>query len=137
MACPSGRSPVPDSRPFEARFRVVRLGDGAFTGEGPFYRGARMQLGPMALLETGGVRVAVSSRKQQAADQAMFRHLGADPARHPILALKSSVHFRADFEPIAGAILIVAAPGASPVDHRRLAYRKLRAGVRLMPSAAG
>ncbi|MFO1059212.1 MAG: M81 family metallopeptidase [Dongiaceae bacterium] len=132
-----GRSPVPDSRPLQARFRVVRLGDGAFTGEGPFYKGARMQLGPMALLETGGVRIAVSSRKQQAADQAMFRHLGADPARHPILALKSSVHFRADFEPIAGAILIVAAPGASPVDHRRLAYRRLRPGVRLMPAAAG
>jgi microcystin degradation protein MlrC len=49
------------------------------------------------------------------------------------LALKSSVHFRADFQPIAGEILIVAAPGANPVDHRALAYRHLRGGVRLMP----
>jgi microcystin degradation protein MlrC len=128
-----GRSPVPGSRPLAARFRVERLGDGAFTGEGPFYRGARMQLGPMALLETGGVRIAVSSRKQQAADQAMFRHLGADPARHPIVALKSSVHFRADFEPIASTVLIVAGPGVNPVDHRRLDYRRLRPGVRVMP----
>jgi microcystin degradation protein MlrC len=128
-----GRSPVPGSRPLARRFRVERLGDGAFTGEGPFYRGARMQLGPMALLETAGVRIAVCSRKQQAAYRAMFRHLGADPARHPILALKSSVHFRADFEPIAAAILVVAAPGVSPVDHRGLAYRRLRPGVRLMP----
>jgi microcystin degradation protein MlrC len=45
------------------------------------------------------------------------------------------VHFRADFQPIAGEILIVAAPGANPVDHRALPYRHLRKGVRLMPQA--
>ena len=54
----------------------------------------------MALLALGGVRVAVGSRKIQAADQEIFRHLGVEPAAQKILALKSSVHFRADFEPI-------------------------------------
>ena len=44
-----------------------------------------------------------ASAKQQAADQAMFRHLGVEPAEQDILALKSSVHFRADFQPIAEA----------------------------------
>ena len=34
----------------------------------------------MALLACGGVRIAIASRKQQAADQAMFRHLGVEPA---------------------------------------------------------
>ncbi len=92
-----------------------------------------MQLGPMALLSTSGVRIAVSSRKQQAADQAMFRHLGVEPREQRIMALKSSVHFRADFEPISSAVLIVAAPGANPVDHRELPYRHLRPGMRLMP----
>jgi len=37
-----------------------------------------------------------------------------EPAQQQILALKSSVHFRADFQPIGGEILIVAAPGANP-----------------------
>ena len=119
--------------PFKATFTVERLGDGSFTATGPFYRGNKMQLGPMALLRIGGTRVVVASRKQQAADQAMLRHLGVEPAEQQILALKSSVHFRADFQPIAGEILIVAAPGANPVDHRALAYRHLRKGVRLMP----
>jgi len=63
----------------------------------------------------------------------MFRHLGLEPAEQKILALKSSVHFRADFAPIAAEILVVAAPGASPVDHTTLPYSRLRDGVRLMP----
>jgi microcystin degradation protein MlrC len=79
------------------------------------------------------VRIAVSSRKQQAADQGIFRHLGVEPAAQKILVLKSSVHFRADFQPIAEAILIVAAPGPNPVDHLGLPYRRLRPGLRLMP----
>ena len=127
------KSGMPGHRPFRAHYRVEALGDGRFTGSGPFYRGARMDLGPMALLSVGGVRVVVASRKLQAADQAIFRHLGVEPAEQQILALKSSVHFRADFAPIAEEILVVAAPGPNPVDHLALPYRHLRPGLRLMP----
>ena len=124
-------------RPFEATFKVAALGDGTFDATGPFYRGNRMQLGPMALLTIGGVEIVVTSRKQQAADQAMLRHLGIEPASRKILALKSSVHFRADFQPIAEEILIVAAPGANPVDNDALPYRHLRKGLRVMPLGQG
>lgn len=128
-----GKSGLPGHAPFETDALVVKLGDGAFTCTGPFYEGARMQLGPMALLQTGGVQVVVASRKTQAADQEMFRCLGVEPADRPIVALKSSVHFRAHFQPIAGAVIVVAAPGPNPVDHLKLDYRRLRPGVRLMP----
>jgi microcystin degradation protein MlrC len=120
-------------RPLEATFRVECLGDGRMTGTGPFYKGARMELGPMALLRLGGVRIVVASRKLQAADQSCFRHLGVEPAEQKILALKSSVHFRADFQPIAEDILVVAAPGPNPLDHNELTYKNLRPGVRVMP----
>jgi len=119
--------------PLVARFKVIALGDGRFTGTGPFYRGARFELGPMALLELAGVRIAVASRKQQAADQAMFRHLRAEPAEHAVLALKSSVHFRADFGAIAGRILVVEAPGPNIADPAKLPFRKLRPGMRTSP----
>ena len=48
----------------------------------------------------------------QAADQAIFRHVGVEPAEQSILVLKSSVHFRADFQPIAEYGLVAAAPRA-------------------------
>ena len=119
--------------PLEARFKVVALGDGRFTGTGPFYRGGRFELGPMALLEFGGVRIAVASRKQQAADQAMFRHLRTEPADYAVLVLKSSVHFRADFGPIANRILVVEAPGPNVADPAKLPFTRLRAGMRTSP----
>ena len=127
------KSGLEGHRPFRGRARVEGLSDGRLIGTGPFYGGSRIRLGPTALLAIGGVRVVVSSRKLQAADQAMFQHIGAEPAAHKIVALKSSVHFRAHFQPIAAEILVVTAPGPNPADHTRLDYRRLRPGVRLMP----
>jgi microcystin degradation protein MlrC len=125
-----GRS---DNAPFRGRFAVQRLGDGRFTCTGPMTRGNRADLGPCALLETEAVHVLVASRKMQAYDQAMFRHLGIEPATVPIIALKSSVHFRADFQPIAKEILIVAAPGPVVADPSALPFRNLRPGLALTP----
>jgi microcystin degradation protein MlrC len=119
--------------PLAARFKVLALGDGRFTGTGPFYRGGRFELGRMALLELGGVRISVASRKQQAADQAMFRHLRAEPSDYAVLALKSSVHFRADFGPLASDILVVEAPGPNVADPAKLPFTKLRPGMRTSP----
>ena len=130
-----GRSGVAGDAPFETRAEVLRLGDGAFACAGPVYGGADMRLGPMALLGLpGGVRVAVASRKVQAADRAMFRHLGVEPADCRILALKSSVHFRADFgPPLASRVLVAVAPGPVAADPGELAFRRLRPGVALRP----
>ncbi|MGQ0662082.1 MAG: M81 family metallopeptidase [Pseudomonadota bacterium] len=127
------KSGLAGHEPLAGRFTVERLGDGNFTCTGPFYGGNRMRLGAMAALRQGGVVVALASVKVQAADQEMFRHLGIEPMRQRIVALKSSVHFRAHFQPIAAEVLVVAAPGPAPADPAALAWRKLRPGMRLKP----
>src|SRR3981081_3581462 len=83
--------------PIVADWRVVKLGTGVFTGTGPFYGGARFQIGPMALVtdEASGVSAVLAAKRIQAADQEMFRHVGVEPAQVPILALKSTGHFLA------------------------------------------
>jgi microcystin degradation protein MlrC len=131
-----GRSGIPGDAPLEGEFTVERLGAGRFTCTGPMFKGFRMQLGEMALLRSRaapGVRVALASRKCQAADQEMFRHLGVEPRQERIVALKSSVHFRADFEPIAQEVLVVKAPGPALADPAEFKWTKLRKGVRLGP----
>ena len=122
-------------KPVEADWRVTRLGGGVFTGTGPMYGGASFNIGPMALVTdaASGVSAVLAARRIQAADQEMFRHVGVEPARVPILALKSTVHFRADFAPIAETILCVRAPGAAISDPAELPYRHLRRGIRLGP----
>jgi microcystin degradation protein MlrC len=123
----------PGETPITARFTVEQLGDGRFVGTGPFYRGGRFELGPMALLRAGELRVVVASRKQQAADVAMFRHVGAEPSQSRVLVLKSSVHFRADFDGFASRIVLVEAPGPNPADPSRLPFTRLPPGKRLKP----
>ncbi len=122
--------------PFRTRARVEKLTDGSFTGTGPMAYGRPQRLGPTALLAIDGVRVIVASRKTQALDQSLIRHVGLEPAQLKVIALKSSVHFRADFEPIAEAVLVVAAPGLMLVDPSALPFTRLRAGVRLRPGDA-
>ncbi|HWK47677.1 MAG TPA: M81 family metallopeptidase [Stellaceae bacterium] len=128
-----GKSGAPGQVPYHARFKVLAIGDGKMIGNGPMYLNAKMTLGPMALLETEGVRVVVASRKMQAADQAPFQHVGIEPARQNLLVLKSSVHFRAAFQPIAAEILVAAAPGPMAADPAALPWRRLRPGMRLRP----
>jgi microcystin degradation protein MlrC len=131
-----GKSRIPGDSPLSGEFTVERLGDGRFTCTGPMYKGARMTLGPMAVLRSRaapGVRVVLASRKQQAADQEMFRTLGVEPRNGRIVALKSSVHFRADFEPIAKEVLVVKSPGPALADPAEFKWTRLRRGVRLRP----
>ena len=127
------KSGVAESSPVDGEFKVLKLGAGKFTGTGPMWRGARIDLGPMALLEIAGVRVIVGSVKMQAADQSIFRHFGIEPAEEAILVLKSSVHFRADFQPIAEDIILVEAPGPCYADPAKLTFRNVRSGVRMRP----
>jgi microcystin degradation protein MlrC len=119
--------------PLHGRFRVAKLGDGRMRTTGPHVGGRNIDLGPMALLRIGGVDVVVSSKRMQAHDQAPFRHVGVEPGAQRILALKSTVHFRADFGPLAEEILIVRAPGRHLTDPSRYPYTRLRRGVRLYP----
>ncbi len=131
-----GRSNIPGDAPFAGEFTVEKLGDGKFTCTGPMFKGFRMTLGPMALLRSRaapGVRVVLASRKCQAADQEMFRHVGVEPSRERMLALKSSVHFRADFQPIAKEVIVVRSPGPALADPSEFKWTRLRKGVRMRP----
>jgi microcystin degradation protein MlrC len=103
-------------------------------GSGPMAKGNPADLGPCALIRVApGVRVIVASRKVQALDQALIRHVGIEPASCKILVLKSSVHFRADFQPIASEVIVAAAPGPVIADPALLPFRHLRPGIRLRP----
>ncbi len=132
-----GKSGLPGQMPFEGRFRIEALSDGQFQFTGQMYAGNVAALGPTAVLSVldreADVRVIVGSKRCQCLDQAIFTHIGIDPAEQKILGLKSTVHFRADFEPIAQSVLNAEAPGANPCRLDRISYTRLRPGVRLGP----
>jgi microcystin degradation protein MlrC len=69
----------------------------------------------------------------QAMDLEPFRHLGVEPAERDIVVVKSAVHFRAEFGPIAEQVLLIKAPGAFADDPEDYPYERLRKTVRLRP----
>jgi len=125
-----------DGVPLAVTATVLKLTDGNFIGTGPMAKGNPAALGPTALIAVSpGVRVIVVTRKIQALDQSLIRHVGIEPSACKILALKSSVHFRADFQPIAEAVIVAAAPGPVVADPATLPFQHLRKGLRLRPMA--
>ena len=123
-----------DGMPFACSARVEALTDGVFTLTGPMGAGnpGNWQL---RWWISSGVRVIVASPKMQALDQAIIRHVEIEPAECSIIALKSSVHFRADLAPVAEQIIVVVAPGPVVADPSVLNFRHVRAEVRRRPRA--
>jgi microcystin degradation protein MlrC len=123
----------PSDPPVVGRFTVRALGDGVCQLKGPMMTGMRTQLGPSACLEIDGVRVAVVSGKAQLLDREMLRMLGVQPEAQRVIVVKSSNHFRADFTPIASAVIVAKAAGPMAADPGDLPWTKLSPQVRTRP----
>jgi microcystin degradation protein MlrC len=119
--------------PLQATFRVEQFSDGRCVYGGPMMHGKLTDVGPTARLSIGGVQVVVSTWKDQMLDRNLYRMAGIEPERMQILVNKSSVHFRADFQPIAQAVLVAKAPGPLMADPADFPWKNLAKGLRLRP----
>jgi microcystin degradation protein MlrC len=130
-----GKSGFPGVPSYAGKFAVEALGNGRFVFTGEMNLNSHAELGDMALLRVidhnSEVRVVVGSARAQCLDLAMIRHLGIEPTEQKIVAVKSTVHFRADYDPIAAETLVVISPGANYCELIDMEYKNLRAGVRL------
>jgi microcystin degradation protein MlrC len=112
--------------PLPVRGRIRLLSDGRFTNLGPMNTGAETRMGPTAVVSIDGVDVIVTSNRVQALDAGMFRSQGIEPTRKRVLVLKSSVHFRGAFEPLASRVIEVDTPGLSNADLAKYPYQHVR-----------
>jgi microcystin degradation protein MlrC len=106
---------------------IVRtLSDGHFVHKGPMLRGLPGRLGPTAVLDVNDVKIILISHRWQTLDPEMIRVVGLDPLAHKVLVVKSTMHYRAAFEPIARQIIEVDAPGLSSSNLARFAFTRVR-----------
>jgi len=96
--------------PLELTAYVKSLHDGRIRMRAMF-KGAPLNLGPMARLVVDGMDVIVASRRSQTFDIEPFLAVGIDVLNYDFVALKSSAHFRAGFQDLAGAIVTADPPG--------------------------
>jgi microcystin degradation protein MlrC len=132
---PIGHGLGPDDAPQPGPWTVVALSDGHFAGTAPMLRSKFAEMGKTAVLKQNGVEVLVASIRQQPIHTETFSHLGIDPRERKIVALKSSVHFRAGFQPIAAEVITCASPGMNLADPADFSYKKLPAAIRRRPRA--
>ena len=119
--------------PVRGRFKVLAVSDGRVTLTGPMMRGLSVNLGPSACLEIEGVRIAVVSGKKQLLDRELLRMVGIHAEQMRIIVVKSSNHFRADFQPIASTVLVAKAAGPMAADPADLPWRHLPDSIRRRP----
>ena len=105
-----GKTDAMHGEPLPVSAYVKALHDGKIIMQAMF-KGTPMSLGPMARLVIGQVEVIVVSNRSQTFDTEPFLALGIDVHRMRVVALKSSNHFRAGFEPIAKTIITADTPG--------------------------
>lgn len=109
--------------PIEASATVVAIADGRWILK-LMGAGSRINLRASAWLRVAGIDVVVTSRRQQTFDDGCFEIHGMDIAGYDIVAVKSSNHFRAFFEPRATAV--VTADGGGLTSERLDAFPRIR-----------
>jgi microcystin degradation protein MlrC len=125
-----GRTEMPsiglEGEPLTVTGRVRTLSDGEWTVRGPMYTGVKVSMGPSAVLDTGRMQIVVVSRHHEPWDLGVFTSLGIDPRTKRYLLLKSRIHYRAGFAPIARATITCDGEGVTTSDNSRLRFRHVR-----------
>ncbi len=104
---------------------VKAISNGICDGPGKPERGYR-RIGKLAALLIDDLTVIVSSGFAQTWTPEGIIACGVDPKNCSIIVVKSSVHFRHAFEPLAAKIYDIAVPGKSEQKIANLTFRKCR-----------
>jgi microcystin degradation protein MlrC len=112
-------------RPLRLTGRVRALTDGRWTVRGPMYTGSEVSTGPTAVFETQGVKIVVVSKHHEPWDLGIFTSVGIEPQHCHYLLLKSRIHYRAGFAPLAKATITCDGTGVTTSDNSLLAFDKV------------
>jgi microcystin degradation protein MlrC len=112
--------------PITVTGKVKLISDGRYRNRGPMGRGVLVDMGPTVVLDTGKIEIVVITRHVEPNDLGCFLSLGIDPLTKRYLMLKSRIHYRAGFKPIAKAIIECAGTGVCTSDYGQLQFRNVR-----------
>ena len=121
-----GKTDDMHGEPVRLEAYVKTISDGIYVRKGPMARGATDSMGRTAVIKTGGVEVILTEERSQPLDAEVLRSVGIEPRDRKLIALKSAVHYRADYTPIAHEILEVDTPGVHSPNLTNFRYENLR-----------
>jgi microcystin degradation protein MlrC len=110
--------------PLEVTGKVRLLTDG-YDYQGAIHRPPmRTQAGPIAVLNTAGVDVILSSHRLSFVDPLQLRNLGLEPLKYSIVVLKRG-YLTAPFQAISERSILALSPGATNCDVTQMEFRRV------------
>ena len=107
---------------------VKAITDGEFRNTGPMETGAENHLGRAVRVRCGhedGVCVILTENRMQPLDAEIWRHVGIQPERLDVLVVKSTNHYRADYEPMCSTNIPINSPGLVAMDPRKFEFTRV------------
>jgi len=104
---------------------VKCISDGEYIHKGLMSTGAPGHLGRCAVFQVQGIDILLTENRVQGLDREMFRINGITPEDKHVIVVKSSAHFRADYEPIAKDIIEVGSMGILTNDMSFFDFKKI------------
>ena len=112
--------------PLEVSGRVRLISDGEFVVKGPMMTGVTMRMGKTVVLDTGSIQFVIIENNHEPFDLEMFRSVGIEPTAKQYLLLKSRIHYRAGFKPIAKHIVECSGIGVTGSNYSQFKFEKVR-----------
>jgi len=109
-----GRGPDP----MRIRGRVTCLHDGEIPMPNSIYGAFHQSLGRTAVLDAGAVKLIVSERRIEPCDSKLFSDLGIDPRAQRFLLIKSRMHCRPIFMPLARGLVLCDSDRGGPTSSK-------------------
>jgi len=111
--------------PLDVVATVKTIADGQFFNKGPMMKGVLNNIGRMVVLDADGIEIVVAERRIQPYDAEIFRRVGIEPAGKKIIVLKSAIHYKASFGPMAKKILDVDTPAYHSFNFWSLDFKNI------------
>lgn len=105
--------------------KITRLGNGVFRNRGTFMKGAKLRLGPFAVIEQARYTLLVTHDAVMSQDPGCYLDAGISLDNTDVIIVKSGYHFKLAFEDY-GDCHIVETPGLSGFHPEQLPFEKCR-----------
>jgi microcystin degradation protein MlrC len=126
-----GRGSKLDAGPVELEATFVSRSNGKFTLEDKqshlaSMNGVHIEMGPCAVVRSGGVTVLLTSRKTAPFDLGQLRSQGIEPRDFAVIGVKAAVAHKRAYDSITGASYYVDTPGPCTGNLASLPWKQLQ-----------
>ena len=104
---------------------VEALTDGNFVYEGGIWEGVIGEMGPTAVLRSGGLRIVIATHPTYEWTGEQYRSIGVDIHSPKFAVVKNPMNYRMVY-PDAPAVIVIDSPGPTPASVRSLPFERMQ-----------